>query len=368
MKGLSRKPSDKVEALFHKGMDQKKRDKSQNYESCIFPMIKNEYNNTESQKILLAMQKELNNKNEAKFLNTRKKFETNFSPEESTQHDNCMSVEQDKNNIQPFKHKNKLSRGLINEQRSYSFESPQQQCRYARAESVPHEVAENHAIDKGGARLVEGGTQIFQLTQENLQHKNRTKSGAFREHNAIDTIPTNSQDTTLLTPAKTIPIPSCGLVEEKVKHFEKIRSTGKTGTIPTKRSITRRLNRSLRGFFDFWDSNEKIRVKNENSSKDELNGSRKEFQSVGSQKIKARDILNNDVVSSKNLSKMKNKFLGNSGKSSESSSLDEMDVWIIKKVDCGLKQPKPLRAVEIKSMVLLCSSYGGGNKISSISN
>ncbi|POS85083.1 hypothetical protein EPUL_003108 [Erysiphe pulchra] len=368
MKSLSRKPSNKIEALFRQSMDQT-HDTSENNQnhmngSCLSPKIKLECHKREDQKNKMMTQKEINAEKEAKFFNTRQKFEIKILPEESIKKDNCLSDEQGTYALQPSKQDKKLSRVFIDRPPSYSSESLLKRYRNTKTELVSPEVVENFAVAETPL-VTSGMRKKTGVTQENLQKKNSTSSSTLCRDKEVQNIPINTQGAVFSLPEKMAPVASSSLVGEKVKQFENIKSLRASGVFSTKRSITRRLNRSLREFFEYWGSHEKMREKNESSSIDELGDSCEEFQCFETKRKKSKGILKLNAASSKNPPKAKN-IKEHSEKSSDSSSLDEMDVWIIKKVNCGLKQPKPLRAVEIKSMVLLCSSFGCGSKTNSI--
>ncbi|RKF58874.1 hypothetical protein OnM2_064056 [Erysiphe neolycopersici] len=364
MKKLSRKPSNKIEALFRQSVDQTHdtSENNQNHmnESYISPKIKLKFHKGEDQNNQMVSQEELNAKKEAKFLSIRKKFEIKILPEESIKKDNYVSDKQDSSSLQSSKQDKKLSRGLIDRLPTYSSESLLKRYKNTKTELVSPEVAEKFVIAE--TPLVTSSMKKTGITQENSQKKISTSSSTLFRDKVVQSNPINTQKPDFYLPKRMAPVASSGLVGEKVKQFENIKSLRVSGAFPTRRSITRRLNRSLRGFFEYWGSHEKMRGKNESSSVDELEDFCEEFQCIDTQRKKSKGILNFNIASSKNPPKATN-INEYPEKSFDSSSPDEMDVWIIKKVNCGLKQPKPLRAVEIKSMVLLCSSFSSGSGV-----
>lgn len=177
--------------------------------------------------------------------------------------------------------------------------------------------------------------------------------GASEVSNVLDKIKT---DVSLAaSPIKVSP-PKSKLIAEKVKTFETAPKSGDETVQPRRgKALRRRLSKSLRSLFE---------APSRRSREDELDKSKPVVASAKPKRALSPD-GNGEISSRGSIVGRWNKLppnamsSGGDGTASEKRSPSlaeegEVAEIIIKGVECGLKEPRPVRATEMKRMALLC--------------
>ncbi|KAI1006497.1 hypothetical protein K3495_g1727 [Podosphaera aphanis] len=150
-----------------------------------------------------------------------------------------------------------------------------------------------------------------------------------------------------------------GRVKDKIKLFERNQNFEAKIAPQRKESITRKLNRNLKDLFEGWSLADKVTEPQKEESKKMV---------CSLEEPKNEGITGQGMSNITLLQEIQIKRTGNDvgcNKFSRSSP-DERD-WLIKEAECGLKQPKPLRAAEMRRMTLLCrGTVNGKSRMSSL--
>ncbi|PVH80759.1 hypothetical protein DL98DRAFT_654454 [Cadophora sp. DSE1049] len=172
--------------------------------------------------------------------------------------------------------------------------------------------------------------------------------------------PTKARKLQSASPIKKLSPPKSKLIVEKVKIFETASGTVPEAAHPRRgKAFRRRLSKSLRSFFEAPSGKSQEEESERNKAAEKSAGTKRVVSPDGSGLVSKRGTIvgrwNNvpTAVSS-----------GGDGTTSEkhSPSPAEEDVFtemVVKGVECGLKQPRPVRAVEMKRMALLCKDRMG---------
>lgn len=210
-----------------------------------------------------------------------------------------------------------------------------------RSSTVSPKTVKRTALDSNDSKSLDNDSLALQTT---------TSNQAFFEANEV-------------LPAPKISPRKSTVILDKVKHFETLR-LGKE-KMPCQNQeprLIRKVRRSLRSIFEppMWKSKE---------------GSDTPKQAI----INVKDVQevvdefqdkNRDTVTKRTLNSYKwqpivphSKVTSTDGAMSigcvNSPEQEEVEVLIIKEVECGLKHPKPLRVVEMKRMMMICRERVG---------
>ncbi|TQS35576.1 hypothetical protein Golomagni_04001 [Golovinomyces magnicellulatus] len=343
LKIFGRRPSDKIEALFLQGLDKvnekSRRDQNWNFDS--YPTLG---------KSLCEQKKR------QRIASIRKKFELRPSLERSIVKTQSESVKPSFFRIQSCRQDKKFIEGITSSLETTGSQGPSQKLR----------LASNLDLDSVETvrknMLVEAPVEILNSQKTKMKRKMSAVTTSTVNIDRVVPRSIGNSNVHFIMPGKKPAKSNFGLVEDKIKQFEETETVLNSTSLPRKKSFTRRLNYSLKRFFEKIDFGEKPCEKAEKLRADKSSSSWDESQCFKTHNIEPENVkVKFDVTLSKNstiLDSLKESLV----EKIRSSSLGETDAWFTKKVNCGLEQPKPLRAVEMKRMMLLCRGrFGSGN-------
>lgn len=175
-------------------------------------------------------------------------------------------------------------------------------------------------------------------------------------------------------------LPKSKKISEKIKLFERTSRDENAATLPSfgkkRESITRKINRSLKSFFEPPATRKSEDVK-------EIEGAKRKSLTRGTLINKQIQDIVDEIPDQESLSPVTNEAklgigprkalaVGIDGtRSTESENekvlgrpnSEDTDEMIVKEAKCGLRQPKPLRVVEMKRMMALCRDRISGGSI-----
>lgn len=152
-------------------------------------------------------------------------------------------------------------------------------------------------------------------------------------------------------------------INEKVQLFENVRARHDTGEVRKRSGFVRKLSRSLKSLFEPSTRRNEEQINNERSlDGDQLKEIFDEFQDTS--KPARLGKRTNTFAKRWNAVPLTRLANGCDGALSEKgigspSAAGEVREMVVKEAECGLKEPKPVRVVEVKRMMLICKERFG---------
>lgn len=360
-KMLSRRPSEKIEAIYRKGLSQKadaiKKIRDQNSKISLSSMPQFKHKEQNSLCNLSCGKLKSNDRKDFKVLNSWNNFDTKLPLE---------------NKAERIPKKSKISN-------SPQIKSPAEDCRSSQGLTGSGFSRDKSAKSSHFANFTETeraksdsvyecvlfvAHQEFRRSGQNCNVSSDMKDAASLKAILEDIVikPTNNslaESEFELSKGKN-PKSNTGLVVDKIKIFEDIEIVQRIKGISRRKDVAIKSNHSLKEVDESWSCSEESLKIAGSLSKEKIGGFCIESQFEKSQSFLSKNILTDKIVS--------NDFRILSTERPVREKIDEspsekVGCWLIKEVNCGLKEPKPLRAVEMKRMMLLCRE-----KIASFSN